>query len=585
MLRIVVLALCFLLPTFAGASERTIIILDGSGSMWGRIDGKPKLEIAREALGQVLGKLPASAEIGLMAYGHREKGNCRDIELVVPPASGQAGKIVEAARRLRFLGKTPLSEAVRQAAAALRYTEDKSTVILITDGIETCDADPCALGTELKKNGVGFTAHVVGFGLSREEGHQVACLAENTGGRYIQAGNAGELRDALSRTVAAAPPEKPEKKEAVTSPPAQVSTRSKPSIGQSFPVEWTGPDAKRDYVDIVPVGETKIGGELSYTYVAGGKSLSIRAPGKPGDYDLRYVWEGPDGRRVLATARFHVSDSPNALVAPASVAAGTSFDVIWKGPGQKGDYVDIVPQGYGNTGGEISYAYVEQDSPARLKAPGETGTYQLRYVLEAPNGRRVLVSVPLEVTPSRASVAFPSEAVAGTSITVSWKGPAAAGDYVDIVPVGHKEASGETAYAYVEQSEDKETISLKMPGEPGSYRIRYILEAAGGRKIIADEPITVTPATASLKAPASAPKGKSFRVEWTGPGASGDYVDIVPAGYTDTSGELAYFYTEAIKGEPGTLNAPDTQGRYEIRYILEAAGGRKVLARLPIDIR
>ena len=85
---------------------------------------------------------------------------------------------------MKFLGKTPLSAAVKQAAEALKYTEDKATVILITDGLETCEADPCALGKELEQSGVDFTAHVVGFGLTAEEGKQVACLAENTGGKY-----------------------------------------------------------------------------------------------------------------------------------------------------------------------------------------------------------------------------------------------------------------------------------------------------------------------------------------------------------------------------------------------------------------
>jgi Ca-activated chloride channel family protein len=51
---------------------------------------------------------------------------------------------------------------------------------------------------------------VVGFGLTREEGRQVACLAENTGGRYIEASNSGELSDALTQTVAAAPEPAPE---------------------------------------------------------------------------------------------------------------------------------------------------------------------------------------------------------------------------------------------------------------------------------------------------------------------------------------------------------------------------------------
>ena len=201
------LGLC--LPAIAGAEGKSIIVLDASGSMWGQIDGRPKLDIAREALGSVLGGIPAETELGLMAYGHREKGSCEDIELVVPPGSGTAGAITAAANSMKFLGKTPLSEAVRRAAAELRSTEEKATVILITDGIETCNADPCALATELEASGVDFTTHVVGFGLTADEGKQVACLAENTGGRYIEAKDAGGLVDALKTTVAVAPAEPP----------------------------------------------------------------------------------------------------------------------------------------------------------------------------------------------------------------------------------------------------------------------------------------------------------------------------------------------------------------------------------------
>jgi Ca-activated chloride channel family protein len=187
------------------AADKAIIVLDASGSMWGQIDGKAKLEIARETLKTVLATVPADLELGLMAYGHREKGACDDIELLVPPAASTAEAISLAADNLKFLGKTPLSDAVRQAAEALRYTEDKATVILITDGLETCNADPCAVGTELEQSGVDFTAHVVGFGLTAEEGRQVACLAENTGGEYIQADDAAGLTDALTETVVAEP--------------------------------------------------------------------------------------------------------------------------------------------------------------------------------------------------------------------------------------------------------------------------------------------------------------------------------------------------------------------------------------------
>ena len=197
----------FLLAAPVLAEGKSIIVLDASGSMWGQIDGRAKLEIAREALTSVLAGIPADTELGLMAYGHREKGSCEDIELVVAPAPGTAAAISDAANAMQFLGKTPLSEAVRRAAAELKSTEEKATVILITDGVETCEADPCALGAELEASGVDFTAHVVGFGLSEEEGQAVACLAENTGGKYIQASDAGQLVEALKTTVVVVAPE------------------------------------------------------------------------------------------------------------------------------------------------------------------------------------------------------------------------------------------------------------------------------------------------------------------------------------------------------------------------------------------
>ncbi|TPK88191.1 VWA domain-containing protein [Mesorhizobium sp. B2-4-13] len=198
--------LLFFMTTFGFAANKVIIILDASGSMWAQIDGMPKLEIARESLRTVLQSVPADDEIGFMAYGHREKGSCDDIQLIVPPQAGSASAISAAADSMKFLGKTPLTAAVKQAAEALKYTEDKATVVLITDGLETCGGDPCALGKELEASGVDFTADVVGFGLTADEGKQIACLADNTGGKYIQASDEKALQEALVETVAAPAP-------------------------------------------------------------------------------------------------------------------------------------------------------------------------------------------------------------------------------------------------------------------------------------------------------------------------------------------------------------------------------------------
>lgn len=203
------LSLALAAPAFAGdapAPGQALLVLDASGSMWGQIEGKAKIAIAREAVDQMLAGWPGG-ELGLMAYGHRRKGDCGDIELLQPVGAFDAAAIRGQVGRLQPRGMTPISAAVRQAAEQLKFTEHKATVILVSDGEETCHADPCALGAELEALGVDFTAHVVGFDI--EEGSraqaQLQCLARNTGGQYVSARDAGELGDALGRVAEAGP--------------------------------------------------------------------------------------------------------------------------------------------------------------------------------------------------------------------------------------------------------------------------------------------------------------------------------------------------------------------------------------------
>lgn len=186
--------------------EQTVLVLDASGSMWGQIEGRAKIEVAREAIGQILSDWNGGA-LGLIAYGHRRKGDCADIELLQAPASGSPAAIASQVDALQPRGMTPISAAVRQAAEQLRHTEQKATVILVSDGEETCNADPCALAAELERSGVDFTAHVIGFDIERGStaDRQLACLAEGTGGRYVTAANAAELNRALDAVIEAAP--------------------------------------------------------------------------------------------------------------------------------------------------------------------------------------------------------------------------------------------------------------------------------------------------------------------------------------------------------------------------------------------
>lgn len=185
-------------PAAAQNSGQSLLVLDASGSMWGQVGGRPKVEIAREAVAGMLRTWPAEQPLGLIAYGHRRKGDCADIELIQPPQRLNASAFLQRVRSLQAKGMTPITASVRMAAEQLRSTEQKATVILISDGEETCQADPCALGKELEAAGVDFTAHVVGFDLPEGPARQqLQCLASSTGGRYLEARNAGELNRAL----------------------------------------------------------------------------------------------------------------------------------------------------------------------------------------------------------------------------------------------------------------------------------------------------------------------------------------------------------------------------------------------------
>lgn len=187
---------------------QSMLVLDASGSMWGKLGGRAKIEIARDAVAQMLDGWPAGQQLGLMAYGHRSKGDCSDIELLRAPGALDRSAMVQTVNALQPKGMTPISASVRMAAEQLKFSERKATVILVSDGEETCHADPCAVGKELEKLGVDFTAHVIGFDISKgsKAEQQLQCLASSTGGRYLDARDAGSLSDALRSVAKGAPP-------------------------------------------------------------------------------------------------------------------------------------------------------------------------------------------------------------------------------------------------------------------------------------------------------------------------------------------------------------------------------------------
>ena len=550
--------------TIAAAAESNIIlVLDGSGSMWGQINNRHKIEIAREVIGQILDETPAEQRLGLVAYGHNRKGDCADIEQLADIGSDRQ-VIRKAINQLSPKGKTPLSAAVQFAAEKLRYTEETATVILVSDGIETCAADPCAVGAALEAAGVNFTAHVVGFDVNDAETKaQLACLAENTGGQFISAANAAELTAALTTTVVqATPPEPPKqpKPAAVTLRATELAGGVEIDSGLTWRVQQAGGG------DIV--FDTSDVGTTETTVPAGVYDIFVARPASEQTGKAELIELRPGSSEVVTIA-FDLALSASVRTVPKETASVNSDIVVyWEGPDRKGDYVTIVPKG-AKQGAYKNYKYTNQGQPLKLRVPAEAGDYEVRYVLGQPT--RVLASAALSATMVQASLDAPAEVSAGSSFPVTWQGPGADNDWITIVKPGAKETTYKS-YAYTKQP----TVKLKAELEPGDYEIRYVM---AGKTVLARQAITVTAVSATLSAPETGQAGGQITVDWTGPEESRDWITVVTTGAKETA-YASYFYT-IKKNQPGTLDLPLQAGNYELRYV---QGGQKVLARRAITV-
>ncbi|MFQ5693025.1 MAG: hypothetical protein ACE5IM_08290, partial [Nitrospinota bacterium] len=199
-----------------------------------------------------------------------------------PPGRLDPGRIVRTVNGLKPKGKTPLSEAVRQAARRLRYQEEKATVVLVSDGKETCGADPCALGRELEKGGVDFTAHVIGFDLKEEERKGLRCLAENTGGLFLEAGDAQTLANAMGTAVQEA--SLPRQKDTIVIPVLKEGgPRTQVSLQwTAYQADAAGKRGKRvasvpDYTFHRPLPTGRYLIEVKYRYLTARKAIEVDA--------------------------------------------------------------------------------------------------------------------------------------------------------------------------------------------------------------------------------------------------------------------------------------------------------------------
>jgi len=196
----------------AEQSSNAVIVLDGSGSMWGKVEGKTKISIAKATIKELVVNWDQRYQLGLLSYGHRRKSDCNDIEVLAPIGKINKEDVISVVSNISPKGKTPLSASLKMAADELKNNGGNGSIILISDGEETCSADPCAVAAELKQQQMQLVAHVIGFDVNDQQGEQLRCIASATGGQYLPAKNAPSLDLAMSSIV-----------ETITSPEAPTA--------------------------------------------------------------------------------------------------------------------------------------------------------------------------------------------------------------------------------------------------------------------------------------------------------------------------------------------------------------------------
>jgi len=181
----------------------TAFILDASGSMLAVLGGRTQLAIAQDAIGNLSAGLPASINASLWVYGHRvEKDNqaesCLDIEQVIELGPVDSQQFDTVAHSFEAKGYTPITDALLQSASSLPVgPNERNTVVLVSDGEETCGGDPCALAAELAAGDIKLVIHTIGLAVDNVTRAQLQCIADVSGGTYTDADSAEELSDAL----------------------------------------------------------------------------------------------------------------------------------------------------------------------------------------------------------------------------------------------------------------------------------------------------------------------------------------------------------------------------------------------------
>lgn len=183
-------------------TSRILFIFDASNSMSGQWDGERKIDMAREVLLEMLDTLEQKegVELALRVYGHQSPvppQDCSDTKLEVPFGPLNASKIRQTLNTIQPKGTTPIARSLAQAPEDFPPCGTcRNIIILITDGIEACDGDPCSVSLDLQKKGIILRPFVIGIGSDPGFKETFDCIGE-----YYDTPTQEEYREALKEVI------------------------------------------------------------------------------------------------------------------------------------------------------------------------------------------------------------------------------------------------------------------------------------------------------------------------------------------------------------------------------------------------
>ncbi|MCH9764555.1 MAG: hypothetical protein K0U34_00980 [Alphaproteobacteria bacterium] len=187
------------------APPTVMVILDGSGSMWGKLAKEPatKLALSQTNLIAALAKTSSNLKLGFASFGHRRAGHCQDAQVLVPPAAGTVGDVTTLISKLNPRGKGPLTLALRNAAEAVP-PDAHGAIVLVHDGADNCRQDPCQAAADIAQSHPKMAVHLISLDLEPAAAVAMSCIAKNTGGTATSVKTEAALKSAIQSAMAIA---------------------------------------------------------------------------------------------------------------------------------------------------------------------------------------------------------------------------------------------------------------------------------------------------------------------------------------------------------------------------------------------